>query len=135
MAKTATLFSPPAKLFGAVQDPPEPRRGWSDRRICRSDGREWPGALARFGRVGQRVLDEHRVAREAAAVVELVDIKLVLPLDRDEDPGLGRMKIEMARPKAQPVAGRDRGEVASVRHCRSANVLIAPGSSGLPASA
>src|ERR1700682_6756388 len=68
------------------------------------------GGLAHFRvRIGQRVLDEQRRAGDAGAVIALVDIKLVLPLDRDEYPRLRRMKIEMARPKAQPGAGRDRG--------------------------
>ena len=44
--------------------------------------------------------------------IERVDVELVLPLDRDEHPWLGRMKVEMARAEAEPVAGRDRGEVA-----------------------
>src|SRR4029079_15220687 len=61
--------------------------------------------------IGQGVLDEYRLTAEPAGRLELVDIELVLPLDRHVDPGLGRVKIEMPRPEAEPVPGRDRGEV------------------------
>src|ERR1700680_2629446 len=69
------------------------------------------GGLAHFRlRIGQRVLDEQRRAREAGDGIALVDMKLVLPLDRDDHPWLRRMEVEMARPKTQPGAGRDRGK-------------------------
>src|SRR5580704_12347766 len=85
--------------------------------------------LAHFRvRIGQRVLDEHRRAREAGRGVALVDIELVLPLDRDEHPRFRRMKIEMARPKTQPGAIEARPVSAPLA---KPNVLIAPGSSGL----
>ncbi len=63
-------------------------------------------------RVRQRVFDEHRLAPKPRAGAELVNIELVLPLDRDEHPRLGRMKVEVARAEAQAVAGRDRSEIA-----------------------
>src|SRR5580692_4272264 len=70
------------------------------------------GGLAHLWfRIGQRVLDEHRRAREAGADIALIDIKLVLPLDRDERPRLRPMEIEMARPKTEPGTGRDRGKI------------------------
>src|SRR4029079_6166566 len=48
---------------------------------------------------------------ELAVGLELIDVELVLPLDRHVDPWLGRVKIEMPRAEAEPVSGRDRGEV------------------------
>ena len=44
------------------------------------------------------------VARQRAVVVELVDVQLALPLDREEQPRLARMNVEMARAEAEPVA-------------------------------
>src|SRR6266699_527540 len=70
-------------------------------------------ALRRFdiGGVGQGVLDEDRVAVEGAIRLQLVGIELVLPLDRDIDPRLRRVEIEMPRPEAEPRPGRNRREV------------------------
>ena len=70
-------------------------------------------ALRRFdvGGISQGVLDENGVAAEATVRLQLVGIKLVLSLDRDVDPRLGRMEIEMPRPEAEPGSGRDRGQV------------------------
>src|SRR5262245_17928782 len=71
------------------------------------------GALRRLDvdGIGERLLDERRVAAERAVRRQPVDIELVLPLDRDEHPRLARVEIEMPRPEAEPAAGRDRGEV------------------------
>src|SRR5262249_48917515 len=71
-------------------------------------------ALTRLdgGRIGQRVLDEHRIAPERAVRSKLVDIELVLPLDRHEDPRLRGMEIKMPRSEAVPGSRRDRGKVA-----------------------
>src|SRR6516164_3416504 len=70
-------------------------------------------ALRRFdvGGVGQGVLDEDRVAAEGAVRLQLVGIELVLPLDRDIDPGLRGMEIEMPRPEAEPGSRRDRSQI------------------------
>src|SRR5215813_9937821 len=70
-------------------------------------------ALRRFdiGGVGQGVLDEDRVAAEGAVRLQLIGIELVLPLDRDIDPRLGGVEIEMPRPEAEPSPGRNRCEV------------------------
>src|ERR1700720_2643527 len=71
------------------------------------------GGLAYFRfRIGQRILGEHRRAHEAGGRIALIDIKLVLPLYRDEHPGLRRMEVEVARAEAEPIAGRDRGQTA-----------------------
>jgi len=71
------------------------------------------GALAgrRFG-IRQRFLDEEGLALKAGRVVEGVDVKLVLPFDREECPGSARMKVEMARAETKTVAGRDRSQVS-----------------------
>src|SRR5262249_14192288 len=55
------------------------------------------GALPRLDArgLGERALHEPRCKRPVAP--EPVDVKLVLPLDRDVDPGLARVEIEMAR--------------------------------------
>src|SRR5215510_7428146 len=70
-------------------------------------------ALTRFdgGRVGQRVLDEHRIVLQRAVRSKVEDIELVLPLDRDKDPRLRGMEIEVPRSEAAPGSRRDRGEV------------------------
>src|SRR5262245_65204734 len=70
-------------------------------------------ALRRFdvGGVGQGVLDEDRVAAEGAVRLRLVGIELVLPLDRDIDPRLGRVEIEMPRSEAESSPGRNRRQV------------------------
>ena len=72
-----------------------------------------PRAL-RHGRVGigQRVFVEQRIAAKAGLAIEGIDIELVLPLHGNKHPRLGRMKIEMPWPEAEPVAGRDGGEIA-----------------------
>src|SRR5262249_56648860 len=69
------------------------------------------GALRRLDARGSGEGALHEQRRERAVVLEPVDMQLVLPLDRDVDPGLARVEIEMARAEAEPVAGRDRGEV------------------------
>src|SRR5262249_69400 len=79
-------------------------------------------------RVGQRLLDEQRLMARRAGAIELVDVKLVLPLDRDVDPWLARMEVEMARPETEPVARRDRGEVREravleAKHLERAGIL------------
>src|SRR5262245_18427267 len=70
-------------------------------------------ALTRFdiGGVGQALLHEQRTAAQHAVGLKLVGIEVVLPLDRDIDPRLARMKIEMARPEAQAARGCHRSEV------------------------
>src|SRR5438034_2528961 len=73
----------------------------------------WPRALRRFdvGGIGQGILDEDRVAAEAAVRLQLVGVELVLPLDRNVDPGLRGMEIEMPRPEAKPGSRRDRSQI------------------------
>ena len=44
------------------------------------------------------------VARQRAVVVEPIDVELALPLDREEQPRLARMEVEMARAEAEPIA-------------------------------
>src|SRR5262249_21757135 len=70
-------------------------------------------ALRRFdvGGIGQGVLDEDGVAAEAAVRLQLVGVELVLPLDRNVDPGLPRMEIAMPRREAEPGSGRDRSQI------------------------
>src|SRR5262245_64375335 len=71
------------------------------------------GALRRLDAdgIGQRLLDEQRIAAERAVRRQPVDVELVLPFDRDEHPRLARMEVEMPRPETEPVAGCDRSEV------------------------
>src|SRR5580704_15039368 len=70
------------------------------------------GALLEFGLgIGERRLHEQRIAGEAGRGIEPIDIEPALPLDRDEDPGLARMEIEMARPEAEPRSRLDRREI------------------------
>jgi len=42
--------------------------------------------------------------------LQLVDVKLVLPLDRDIDPRLKGMEVEMTRAEAKPASRRDRSQ-------------------------
>ena len=70
------------------------------------------GALAqRRFRVGERLLDEDRLAGEAGRRIALVDVELVLALDRHIDPRLGRVEIEMPRAEMHAVARLDRREL------------------------
>src|SRR5215469_14554949 len=71
-----------------------------------------PRALARrrFW-ISQSFFDEDRLVEEAGRLLQLIDVKLVLPLDRDEGPGFARMKVEMPRAEAKTFTGRDRGQV------------------------
>src|SRR6185437_3545173 len=62
--------------------------------------------VAGVGAVGERIPDEQRITRQRAVVVEPIDIKLALPLDGNEHQWLARMEVEMARPEAEPAAGR-----------------------------
>src|SRR6516164_1994058 len=48
----------------------------------------------------QGFLGEQRLGYEIAVRLELVDDELVLPLDRQIDPRLGRMDVEVSRPEA-----------------------------------
>src|SRR5262245_18806046 len=70
-------------------------------------------ALARFDVEGirQRVLHEERLATQHAVGLKLVGIEFVLSLDRNIDPRLTRVKIEMPRSEAQTARRRDRSEV------------------------
>ena len=63
------------------------------------------------GGIAEGVLDEQRFAREAGQGIELVDIELVLALDRNEDPWLARVAVKMPRPELHAVAGLDRRDV------------------------
>src|SRR5262245_65035551 len=84
------------------------------------------------GGVGQGVLDEDRVAPEGAIRLQLVGIEFVLPLDRDINPRLRRMEIEMPRPEAEPGSGRNRREVRQ-RAARESEELERAGILGLAA--
>jgi hypothetical protein len=57
--------------------------------------------------IGERVLLEYGLPEQRAAL-ELEHVEPVLPLERNVDPGLHRMKIEVARPKAIATIRRDR---------------------------
>src|SRR5260370_17589065 len=72
-----------------------------------------PRALRRFdvGGIGQGILDEDRVAAEGTVRLQLLCVELVLPLDRNVDPGLRGMEIEMPRPEAEPGSRRDRSQI------------------------
>src|SRR5262245_53981546 len=71
-------------------------------------------ALTRFdiGGVGHGRLHEPRTAAQHAVGLKVVGVELVLPLDRDIDPRLARMKIEMARPEAQAARGCHRSSAS-----------------------
>src|SRR5580704_5276162 len=60
------------------------------------------GALNRKAMRGirQGFLGKQRLGHEIAVALELVDDELVLPLDRQIDPRLPRMDVEMPRPEA-----------------------------------
>src|SRR5262249_30837972 len=62
--------------------------------------------------IAQRVLDEKRFAGKPGRGVALVGVKLVLALDRDVNPGLRRMEVEVSRAELHAVAGLDRGNIA-----------------------
>ena len=108
------------------------RRGWRHRACGRWDGRESVPAPWRSGDcgIGERFLDEHRLAGQPGRRVALVDVELVLALDRHVDPRLGRMEVEMPRPEMHAVAGLDRGELRQ-HAVLEAEVLSDPGFTGL----
>ena len=56
--------------------------------------------------LGERLLAIRRLGREGVAG-NPEHVELVLALERDIDPGLGGMKIEVARPKTVAAAGFD----------------------------
>ena len=58
--------------------------------------------------IAQRVFDEKRFAGKPACGVAPVDAKLVLTLDRDVNPRLRRVEVEVARAELHAVAGLDR---------------------------
>src|SRR5258705_8999351 len=62
-------------------------------------------------RIGERFLDEHRLARKPGCRLSPVNIEFVLALDRHIDPRLRRMKVEMAWSKLHSVPGLDRREI------------------------
>jgi len=81
--------------------------------------------------LGERVLLEHRLPEQRAGL-ELEHVEPVLPLERNVDPGLRRMEIEVARPKTVAAIWRDRclvGQhaVTVIEHLQRARLL------GLPA--
>ncbi len=51
------------------------------------------------------------ITREASRRIELVDVELVLALNRDIDPWLRRVEVEMPRPEVHAVTGLDRNEI------------------------
>src|SRR5258705_11028811 len=62
-------------------------------------------------RIGERFLDEHRLARKPGCRLSPLDIEFVLALDRHIDPRLRRMKGEMAWSKLHSVPGLDCREI------------------------
>src|SRR5262249_58687192 len=61
--------------------------------------------------VGQRLLDEYWIARKSDLQIAVIDIELVLALDRDVDPRLRRVEVEMPRPELHAVARLDRAKL------------------------
>src|SRR5207244_8192839 len=74
---------------------------------------DWTSALLRprIAGVGEGILNEQRVALDAAIRVQLVDAEFVLALDRNKDPRLCRVKIEVPRPEAQTRTGGNRRQI------------------------
>src|ERR1700745_4532738 len=71
-----------------------------------------PRALAcRCLGIGQSLVDEYRRAAQPGHLVQLINVKFVLTLDRGEDPWLGRVKVEMSRTETKTLAGRDRRQI------------------------
>ena len=65
-------------------------------------------AWTHIARVAEARLHEPRRGRELPIGLKIVEVYLVLPLDRDIDPRFGRMEIQMARAEAETGAGPDR---------------------------
>src|SRR5580692_7169466 len=71
------------------------------------------GALNRDAmvRIGQGFLGEQRLGVEIAVRLELVDDELALPFDRQIDPRLSRMEVEVPRPEAIAAVRLDLSQV------------------------
>src|SRR5580704_341085 len=82
------------------------------------------GALNRDAmvRIAQSLLGEQRLGIKIAVRLELVDDELALPFDRQIDPRLGRMEVEMPRSEAVAAVRLDFSQVRQHAVVETANM-------------